>query len=280
MLLFGQQELYLGEDGEGGSAEERIRTLLGDADRGLARRRIRRPLGGSYQSQGLAERDREGGDSLNELLAHLTASRSGARSRDATDSTAALHALEKLLAEEVSKPSFAQQIVNDTTEHQRTMEVRSSFMHSLIVSLIAAKPESLTGITLPTADEIWGPVPAPAGGDGSAGTSAADARDGATSPVQGRESAGGGGAGRGSGEGGSVGENVGVCGGATADGGIGGMSGSEAEGERLLNEERARLAVLALPNAVRCAAANAPGNDWPNNSWVERLIACASVSRA
>ena len=38
MLLFGQQELYLGEDGEGGSAEERIRTLLGDADRGLARR--------------------------------------------------------------------------------------------------------------------------------------------------------------------------------------------------------------------------------------------------
>ena len=147
LLLIGQGgELYMGEDGEGGSAEERIRTLLGDSagSAGLARRRIRRPLGGGYAAQGLAfsEREAGGGDSLNELLAHLTASRSGmagvpgsSRGRDAADSTAALTALEKMLAEEESRPSFAQGIVENTPAHAHDMALRSRFVQELTLTL-------------------------------------------------------------------------------------------------------------------------------------------------
>ena len=142
LMLLGQGgELYMGEDGDGGSAEERIRTLLGDGAAGIARRRIRRPLGGGYAAaQGLAfaESQREGGDSLNELLAHLTATRSGmpssSRARDAADSNAALTALEKMLAEEDARPSFAQQIVENTPAHARDMALRSRFMQELMLS--------------------------------------------------------------------------------------------------------------------------------------------------
>ena len=147
LLLIGQGgELYMGEDGEGGSAEERIRTLLGDSagSAGLARRRIRRPLGGGYAAQGLAfsEREAGGGDSLNELLAHLTASRAGlaghpssSRARDAADSTAALTALEKMLAEEEARPSFAQGIVENTPAHAHDMALRSRFVQALMLTL-------------------------------------------------------------------------------------------------------------------------------------------------
>ena len=51
---------------------------------------------------------------------------SSSRARDAADSTAALTALEKMLAEEESRPSFAQQIVEDTPAHAREMALRSA----------------------------------------------------------------------------------------------------------------------------------------------------------
>ena len=121
LILFGNGgELFMGDEGDG-SAEERIRTLLGDgSDRGLARRRIRRPLGGSYQSsQGLvfAERERDGGDPLSELLAHLSASRSGAAAAarprgDPFDASA----LSQLAADESTKLSVGQQL--DPCERQ------------------------------------------------------------------------------------------------------------------------------------------------------------------
>jgi len=234
LMLLGQGgELYMGEDGDGGSAEERIRTLLGDGAAGIARRRIRRPLGGGYAAaQGLAfaESQREGGDSLNELLAHLTATRSGmpssSRARDAADSNAALTALEKMLAEEDARPSFAQQIVENTPAHARDMALRSRFMQELMLSSIAAKPESLTGVSL-APEETWGAAPVDA--------AAADAED-ADCPPKGA-----------------------------------------AAGGRLLREEHARQAVLALPLPVRSAAASRPGSDWGQMSWAERLMACASV---
>ena len=52
---------------------------------------------------------------------------------------------------------------------------------------------------------------------------------------------------------------------------------SAAEGGRLLREEHARAAVLALPLTVRTAAASRPGGDWAKMTWAERLMACASV---
>ena len=232
LLLIGQGgELYMGEDGEGGSAEERIRTLLGDgADRGLARRRIRRPLGGGYAAQGLAfsEREREGSDSLNELLAHLTASRSGlpssSRARDAADSTAALTALEKMLAEEESRPPFAQGIVENTPAHAQEMALRSRFVQEMLLSSICANPASLLGLSL-APEEIWGAAPAAADAD---------------SPPEGAAEEG-------------------------------------QEDRRLLREEHARAAVLALPTSVRSAAASRPGSNWGQMSWAERLMACASA---
>ena len=54
-------------------------------------------------------------------------------------------------------------------------------------------------------------------------------------------------------------------------------SESAAGGGRLLREEHARQAVLALPLTVRSAAASLPGSDWGQMSWAERLMACASV---
>ena len=162
LLLIGQGgELYMGEDGEGGSAEERIRTLLGDSagSAGLARRRIRRPLGGGYAAQGLAfsEREAGGGDSLNELLAHLTATRSGmagvpgsSRGRDAADSTAALTALEKMLAEEESRPSFAQGIVENTPAHAHDMALRSRFVQELTLTLTLTPTPTSTLTLSPT----------------------------------------------------------------------------------------------------------------------------------
>ena len=239
LLLIGQGgELYMGEDGEGGSAEERIRTLLGDgADRGLARRRIRRPLGGGYSAQGLAfsEREREGSDSLNELLAHLTASRSGlpssSRARDAADSTAALTALEKMLAEEESRPPFAQGIVENTPAHAQEMALRSRFVQEMLLSSICANPASLLGLSL-APEEIWAAAPA-------AAPAAADADD--------------------------------------ADGPPEGAAEEGQEEGRLLREEHARAAVLALPTSVRSAAASRPGSNWGQMSWAERLMACASV---
>ena len=207
------------------------RTLLGDgADRGLARRRIRRPLGGGYAAQGLAfsEREREGSDSLNELLAHLTASRSGlpssSRARDAADSTAALTALEKMVAEEESRPPFAQGIVENTPAHAQEMALRSRFVQEMLLSSICANPASLLGLSL-APEEIWGAAPAAADAD---------------SPPEGAAEEG-------------------------------------QEDRRLLREEHARAAVLALPTSVRSAAASRPGSNWGQMSWAERLMACASV---
>ena len=144
LVLFGQGggELYMGEEGEGGgSAEERIRTLLGDgSDRGLARRRIRRPLGGGYQSQGLVFSDGErdsGQDPLSELLAHLTASRSGnsaMRSREAAESVATPSGLSQALVEEAARPSFARSLAEETPERGLRLAQRTRFMQELSLS--------------------------------------------------------------------------------------------------------------------------------------------------
>ena len=132
-------------------------------------------MGGGYAAQGLAfsEREREGSDSLNELLAHLTASRSGlpssSRARDAADSTAALTALEKMLAEEESRPPFAQGIVENTPAHAQEMALRSRFVQEMLLSSICANPASLLGLSL-APEEIWAAAPA-------AAPAAADADD-------------------------------------------------------------------------------------------------------
>jgi hypothetical protein len=90
LIFFGQggELAYMAESGEA-SAEERIRTLLGEAgERGLAaarRRVMRRPLGsGGYQAQSIifSERDRDSpasglaSEPLSELL-HLASTRKG-----------------------------------------------------------------------------------------------------------------------------------------------------------------------------------------------------------
>lgn len=150
LILFGQGgELFMGDEGDG-SAEERIRSLLGEgSDRGLARRRIRRPLGGSYQSQGglvFSERDRDGGDPLSELLAHLNASRTGQalRSRsDPIESAAALSGLSQLAAEESKPLSVGQQLAESTPAHGRLQAQRCRFMQELMLSAMAASPDTL-----------------------------------------------------------------------------------------------------------------------------------------
>ena len=172
LILFGQGgELFMGEEGDG-SAEERIRTLLGDgSDRGLARRRIRRPLSGGYQSQSglvFSERERDGGDPLSELLAHLNASRTGQaalRSRgDPIESAAALSGLSQLAAEESKPLSVGQQLAESTPAHGRLQAQRCRFMQELMLSAMAASPDTLR---LGPLGEPLPPASSPRG-DGSA----------------------------------------------------------------------------------------------------------------
>ena len=173
LILFGQGgELFMGEEGDG-SAEERIRTLLGDgSDRGLARRRIRRPLSGGYQSQGLVFSEREGrdggGDPLSELLAHLNASRTGQaalRPRgDSIESAAVLSGLSQLAAEEIKPLSVGQQLAENTPAHGRLQAQRCRFMQELMLSALAASPDTLC---LGPLGEPLPPAASPRG-DGSA----------------------------------------------------------------------------------------------------------------
>lgn len=161
MIFFGQGcELFMNESGDG-TAEERIRALVGDgSERALARRRIvRRPLGGSYQTQPLifGERERDSPSSLNtadplsELLAHLTSSRKGQvdalRSGSKADSAASLCGLAALAADEgLSRSSIGSSLpaaMGSLGGAAPNVELRAQCLQELVLSALCASPDSL-----------------------------------------------------------------------------------------------------------------------------------------
>jgi len=142
----GAGDLFLSEDS---SAEERIKSLLGDAaDRGR-RRIVRRPLGsGGYGSQALvfAERDRDGGDPLSELLAHLAASRKSgdpARAREAAAGLGGggLGGLAQIAAEESQRRGLRLNLpeANSAAAVERR-HLRARFVQELVVSAMVDEP--------------------------------------------------------------------------------------------------------------------------------------------
>jgi hypothetical protein len=151
-MLFGQAgELFMGDGPDASSAEERIKSLLGDASSGLARRRIvRRP----YQPQPhlFSEREKEGGspgmvgDPLSDLIAHLASRKSGAdaRAREPDRGSAAsgaaggasLSGLAQLVED-----AHAQRAASGSGEEPQP-QLRSCFVSQLLLSAIA-NPELL-----------------------------------------------------------------------------------------------------------------------------------------
>ena len=163
----GAGDLFLSEDS---SAEERIKSLLGDAaDRGR-RRIVRRPLGsGGYGSQALvfAERDRDGGssspggDPLSELLAHLAASRKSgdpARAREAAAGLGGgLGGLAQIAAEESQRRGLRLNLpeANSAAAVERR-HLRARFVQELVVSAMVDEPtigETLGGVAKASAVE-------------------------------------------------------------------------------------------------------------------------------
>ena len=164
----GAGDLFLSEDS---SAEERIKSLLGDAaDRGR-RRIVRRPLGsGGYGSQALvfAERDRDGGssspggDPLSELLAHLAASRKSgdpARAREAAAGLGGggLGGLAQIAAEESQRRGLRLNLpeANSAATVERR-HLRARFVQELVVSAMVDEPtigETLGGVAKASAGE-------------------------------------------------------------------------------------------------------------------------------
>jgi len=144
-------ELFVGEGDA--SAEERIKSLLSEGDRGLMRRRIvRRPIsGGTYASSqplGLSERDGSllSIDPLSELLSHLTASRAKAhepmarlgRERDA----AGLSGLAALALEETGKQTKGLQLDLPVAANSERSNLRARFVQDLILSSLASPADS------------------------------------------------------------------------------------------------------------------------------------------
>jgi hypothetical protein len=130
--------------GEGdASAEERIKSLLGDTSQVMRRRIVRRPLSGSsYISPPLGFGERDGSNSstanadpLSELLAHLTASRRGHEppGRD-HDSTSSLSNLAHLALEETSERHFGAQL---DTPSAADSELRRRFLQELLLATIS-----------------------------------------------------------------------------------------------------------------------------------------------
>ncbi|KAL1526314.1 hypothetical protein AB1Y20_015029 [Prymnesium parvum] len=143
LIFFGQGgELFMGEDG---TAEERLKSLLGDSsDRaGLARRRIvRRPLSG-YQAQSMlfSERDAASslaaGDPLSEMFMHLAATRkeqSSGRTGNVEPSISAtfMSGLAQLGTEE----SFGNRIPHAKESSSALTQLRSCFVQEMMLSAL------------------------------------------------------------------------------------------------------------------------------------------------
>eukprot|EP00310_Coccolithus_braarudii_P017085 CAMPEP_0183335020 /NCGR_PEP_ID=MMETSP0164_2-20130417/3442_1 /TAXON_ID=221442 /ORGANISM="Coccolithus pelagicus ssp braarudi, Strain PLY182g" /LENGTH=178 /DNA_ID=CAMNT_0025504281 /DNA_START=13 /DNA_END=549 /DNA_ORIENTATION=+ len=144
-------ELFVG-DGDA-SAEERIKSLLGESSQVMRRRIVRRPLSGSsYISPplGVGERDASSSsaanaDPLSELLAHLAASRRGqesARSVRDRDTSSSLNSLTQLALEESSVGQLGAQL---DTGSPADAELRRHFLQELLLATVADPDTPLLG---------------------------------------------------------------------------------------------------------------------------------------
>jgi len=160
LIFFGQGGAELayamGESSEA-SAEERIKSLLGDSgERGLAaarRRVVRRPLGG-YQAQTIvfSERDRDAappglsaGEPLSELL-QLAASRKGSLPRCSRDSgSASSSMLQSLSGLTAGAADAERKRAGETAGAPATpaQQLRAAFVQELLLSTLAHPASSL-----------------------------------------------------------------------------------------------------------------------------------------
>lgn len=170
LIFYGQSgELFVGEGDA--SAEERIKSLLSDSDRGgLMRRRIvRRPLSGAYTSQSLsfAERERDSAspsmlnaDPFSELLSQLAASRKSElplrlRERDSTGPLSGFAQLANQLAtEDSSRRCSGLQL--DMPPDATQAQLRKRFTQELVLAAMRtpvadAAPLSSAAATAPAA---------------------------------------------------------------------------------------------------------------------------------